>query len=264
MEQQVVTKVVAGATLSLPSMVSIVAAANPKFGEWDESHGIVENINFEAYLLTRFDVVWCSVKTNSIKKQAIAAKILGLPSITTEQNLTPLLTEGELLQYINHCKKYSPKLTLDSKKMLNEFYQQMSELTEGEENVIPMTPRELEGLIRLSTARAKLFQKDSVDVEDVKAIIDLKRKAMTSFPNVTLKGDGRQLQLLSEMDKKQKSKVDIILECMDEENRVSSTDVCQKWVDAGVFKTEQKAEREFQNMVGEKFYLRGDRYLYKV
>ena len=264
MEQQVVTKVVAGATLSLPSMVSIVAAANPKFGEWDESHGIVENINFEAYLLTRFDVVWCSVKTNSIKKQAIAAKILGLPSITTEQNLTPLLTEGELLQYINHCKRYSPKLTLDSKKMLNEFYQQMSELTEGEENVIPMTPRELEGLIRLSTARAKLFQKDSVDVEDVKAIIDLKRKAMTSFPNVTLKGDGRQLQLLSEMDKKQKSKVDIILECMDEENRVSSTDVCQKWVDAGVFKTEQKAEREFQNMVGEKFYLRGDRYLYKV
>ena len=51
---------------------------------------------------------------------------------------------------------------------------------------------------------------------------------------------------------------------MDEENRVSSSDVCQKWVDAGVFKTEQKAEREFQNMVGEKFYLRGDRYLYKV
>jgi replicative DNA helicase Mcm len=233
MEQQVVTKVVAGATLSLPSMVSIIAAANPKFGEWDESHGIVENINFEAYLLTRFDVVWCSVKTNSIKKQAIAAKILGLPSITTEQ-------------------------------MLNEFYQQMSELTEGEENVIPMTPRELEGLIRLSTARAKLFQKDSVDVEDVKAIISLKRKAMTSFPNVTLKGDGRQLQLLSEMDKKQKSKVDIILECMDEENKVSSSEVCKKWVDADVFKTEQKAERAFQSMVGEKFYLRGDKYLYKV
>ena len=207
---------------------------------------------------------WCSVKTNSIKKQAIAAKILGLPSITTEQNLTPLLTEGELLQYINHCKRYSPKLTLDSKKMLNEFYQQMSELTEGEENVIPMTPRELEGLIRLSTARAKLFQNDAVDIEDVEAIISLKRQAMTSFPNVTLKGDGRQLQLLSEMDKTQKSKVDIILECMDEENKVSSSEVCQKWVDAGVFKTEQKAEREFQAMVGEKFYLRGDRYLYKL
>ena len=85
MEQQVVTKVVAGATLSLPSQVSIIAAANPKFGEWDESHGIVENINFEAYLLTRFDIVWCSVKTNSIKKQAIAAKILVLAPITPEQ-----------------------------------------------------------------------------------------------------------------------------------------------------------------------------------
>ena len=263
MEQQVVTKTVAGATLSLPSQVSIIAAANPKFGEWDESHGIVENINFEAYLLTRFDIVWCSVKNNSIKKQAIAAKILGLDPITKEQTLKPLLSEGELLQYINYCKKHSPKLTLASKQMLNDFYQQMSELTEGEENVIPMTPRELEGLIRVSTARAKILQKDSVDVDDVEAIINLKRKAMTSFPNVTLKGDGRQLQLLSEMDKKQKSKVDIILECMDEENKVSSSEVCEKWVDAGIFKTEQKAEREFQNMVGERFYLRGDRYLYK-
>ena len=263
MEQQVVTKVVAGATLSLPSQVSIIAAANPKYGEWDESHGIVENINFEAYLLTRFDIVWCSVKNNSIKKQAIAAKILGLAPITKDQQLTPLLSEAELLQYINYCKKGIPKLSMDSKKMLNEFYQQMSELTEGEENVIPMTPRELEGLIRLSTARAKLLQKDVVDVEDVDAVIQLKKKAMESFPGVTLKGDGRQLQLLSEMDKKQKSKVDIILECMDEENKVSSSEVCEKWVDAGVFKTEQKAEREFQAMVGERFYLRGDRYLYK-
>jgi len=254
---------VAGATLSLPSMVSIIAAANPKYGEWDESHGIVENINFEAYLLTRFDIVWCSVKSNSIKKQAIAAKILGLPSITTEQDLTFLLSEGELLQYINYCKNASPKLSMDSKNMLNEFYQQMSELTEGEENVIPMTPRELEGLIRLSTARAKLLQKDTVDVDDVKAVIALKRKAMESFPGVKLKGEGRQLQLLSEVDSRQKSKIDVLLECADEENKVSSSEVCDKWVEEGVYKTLQKAEREFQAMVGEKLFLRGDRYVYR-
>ncbi len=263
MEQQVVTKVVAGATLSLPSQVSIIAAANPKFGEWDESHGIVENINFEAYLLTRFDIVWCSVKSNSIKKQAIAAKILGLPSITTEQDLTFLLSEGELLQYINYCKNASPKLSMDSKNMLNEFYQQMSELTEGEENVIPMTPRELEGLIRLSTARAKLLQKDTVDVDDVKAVIALKRKAMESFPGVKLKGEGRQLQLLSEVDSRQKSKIDVLLECADEENKVGSSEVCDKWVEEGVYKTLQKAEREFQAMVGDKLFLRGDRYVYR-
>jgi len=263
MEQQVVTKVVAGATLSLPSQVSIIAAANPKYGEWDESHGIVENINFEAYLLTRFDIVWCSVKTNSIKKQAIAAKILGLDAITKDQQLIPLLSEAELLQYINYCKKGIPKLSMDSKKMLNEFYQQMSELTEGEENVIPMTPRELEGLIRLSTARAKLLQKEIVDVDDIEAVIRLKKKAMESFPGVKLKGDGRQLQLLSEMDSKQKSKMDVLLECADEENKVSSSEVCDKWVEEGVYKTLQKAEREFQALVGEKLFLRGDRYVYR-
>jgi replicative DNA helicase Mcm len=262
MEQQIVTKVVAGATLSLPSQVSIIAAANPKYGEWDEDHGIVENINFEAYLLTRFDIVWCSVKTNTIKKQAIAAKILGLAPITTEQELKPLLTEAELLQYINYCKKASPKLSMDSKKMLNEFYQQMSELTEGEKNVIPMTPRELEGLIRLSTARAKLLQKDEVDTDDVQATIDLKTQAIQSFPNVTLKSDGRQLQLLSEMDKKSKTKVDIILECMDEDKTVNNTQVCAKWVEAGIFTTQEKAERAFQNQIGERFFMRGSRFIY--
>jgi len=263
MEQQVVTKVVAGATLSLPSYVAVIAAANPKYGEWDVGHGILENINFEAYLLTRFDVVWCSVKTNTIKKQAVAAKILGLDPITDEQKLTPLLTEDELLQYVNFCKRLNPKLTPQAKSLLNDFYQQMSELTEGEDKVIPMTPRELEGLIRLSTARAKLLQLNEVGIEEVESIIALKKRAIESFPGVKLKGAGQQLKLLSEVDKREKTKEGIIYSNMDEDKLVDSKKVCKDWVDAGVFKSIAKAEREFELMVGGVFFLRGSKYKYK-
>jgi replicative DNA helicase Mcm len=244
-------------------MVSIIATGNPKWGEWDADKGIPENINFPAYLLSRFDIVTCSVKSNSVMKQAIASKILGLDPITQEQGLEPLLSENELLQYINYCKKLQPTLTHDARLELKNFYEQMSELTEGETKVVPMTPRELEGMIRLATARAKLLQKEHADLDDIEAIKELKKKAISSFPGITVKSAGQQLSLLTEMDKKEKTKEDIIFQCKDNDGLVDSSQVIKKWVEAGIFKTEQRAEREFQNLVGERFFLRGSKYKYK-
>lgn len=263
MEQQLVTKIVAGHKLSLPALVSVIAAANPKYGNWDESSGVVENINFEPYLLTRFDVVHCSVKTNSIKKQAIAAKILGLEPVTKEQSIKPLLSEDELAQYINYCKKLNPKLTDEAKKMVNDFYQTMSEAVEGEDKVVPMTPRELEGMIRLATARAKLLQKTEAGREEVNAVIRLKKAALESFPGIKVEGAGQQLNLLSTMEQKEKDMYDIIRECCDEAGTVNNIEVIDKWVEHGIFKNRSRAEREFDQLKGSRFFLRGGRYAFK-
>lgn len=65
------------------------------------------------------------------------------------------------------------------------------------------------------------------------------------------------------MDKKEKTKEDIIFQCKDNDGLVDSSQVIKKWVEAGIFKTEQRAEREFQNLVGERFFLRGSKYKYK-
>jgi len=263
MEQQIVTKVVAGVILGLPSLVSVVAAANPKYGDWDIVHGIVENINFPPYLLTRFDIVWCSVKTNSIKKQAIASKILNMTPILKDGQLEVLLSEEELLQYVNFCKKASPKLTQAAKIMARDFYLQMSEIAEGEDKVIPMTPRELEGIIRLSTARAKLFQLDEVGIDEVEAIIKLKLEAINSFPGIQVKGGGQQLKLMSETDDKEKLKRNIIIDCKGDDGLVDSAEVINKWVERGVYKTETRATKEFENMEKINFFLRGNRFIYK-
>lgn len=264
MENQVVTKTVAGTDLFLPSYVSIISAANPRWGQWDEVHGIIENINFPAYLLTRFDFITCSVKSNAIQKQEIANKILGLEAITTQAQIKPLISEAELMQYINYCKKFNPKLTPTAKTMLNDFYQQMCQVTEGEDKVIPMTPRELEGMIRMSTARAKLFQREWATDEDVQAVMDLKTRALNSFPGVKVENAGHQLQLMSETDDKNKSMIDIIISLKNEEGTVDSTEVCEAWVEGGLFKSIKAAERTFQSMEGETLWLRGGRYVYKA
>jgi replicative DNA helicase Mcm len=262
MENQVVTKTVAGVDLFLPSYLSVISAANPKWGQWDEKHGIPENINFPMYLLTRFDFITCSVKTNAIQEQEIANKILGLEAITTQSQIPTLLNESELMQYINYCKRFNPKLTPEAKVMLKDFYQQMCQITEGEDKVIPMTPRELEGMIRMSTARAKLLQKEEADIDDVRAVMNLKTAALNSFPGVKVENAGQQMKLMSETDDKEKSKTDIILESKDEDGTVDSTEVCEKWVEAGLFKTQKAAEREFTSMIGEQLWLRGSRYVY--
>lgn len=263
MENQVVTKTVAGGDLFLPSYVTVICTANPKYGTWDEGHGIVENINFPDYFLTRCDVVTCSVKSNRIQEQEIANKLLKLDPITTQAQLTPLISEAELMQYINYCKKFNPTLTKEARLELKNFYDQMCEATENQDKVVPITPRELEGLIRLSTARAKLLQKEFADLDDVRAIMKLKTDALNSFPGIKVEHAGHQLNLLSEMDKAQKTKEDIIAECKDEEGKVDRGEVVEKWVEAGLCKNITIGDNEFQKLVGETMFLRGSRYKYK-
>jgi replicative DNA helicase Mcm len=263
MENQVVTKNVAGTDLYLDSYLSIISAANPKWGQWDDGHGIPENINFPMYLLTRFDFITCSVKSNAMQEQEIANKILGLEPITTQAMIKPLISEAELMQYINYCKTLNPKLTPGAKIMLKDFYNQMCQATTGNDKVIPMTPRELEGMIRMSTARAKLLQKDEADEDDVKVVMDLKTAALNSFPGVSVENAGQQLKIMSEVDDKEKLKLDIITECEDEDGTVDNVEVTEKWVEMGVYKNQKTADREFDKMIGESMWGRSGRYVYK-
>lgn len=259
MEQQVVTKVVAGHILSLPSMVTILAAANPKYGEWREDKPVADNINFSGYLLTRFDIVRCDVKTNSLQKLKVAVKLLGLNSITPEQAMTPLLSEDELMQYLNYCRIQEPTISHEAKIALQNFYMKMSELTEGT-NVVPMTPRELEGMIRLITARAKLLGKDVADMDDFEAIKELKKEALSSFPGVKFTGEGQQLSLVTSEQESVITMDKVIDSCKDDDGLVDSVQVCQKWVEEGIYRDIKKAEFEFGKMVGSRFFLRGSKY----
>jgi replicative DNA helicase Mcm len=262
MENQVVTKTVAGTNLRLPSYVSIISAANPKWGQWDKNHGVAENINFPIYLLTRYDFITCSVKTNAIQEQEIANKILGLEPITQLAQIPQLLTEAELMQYINYCKKFNPKVTLKAKNMLKDFYEQMRQVTTGNDKVVPMTPRELEGMIRMATARAKLLQKDEADVDDVKAIMDLKTQALNTFPGIEVDNAGEQLKLMTEDDEQEKIKIQVIYDCMDEYHKISDLkDIVNGWVEKGIY-SRTRAEQELDKMKG-KLFFRGTGHIYK-
>ena len=82
--------------------------------------------------------------------------------------------EVELLRkYIAHARRLRPKLTDDAMAVLEEFYVSMRNSSNDDDSPVPITARQLEAIIRLSEASAKIKLKDEVEVEDAKKAIRL-------------------------------------------------------------------------------------------
>jgi replicative DNA helicase Mcm len=88
MEQQTVSIAKAGTVLTLPSKTSILAAANPKYGSYDSTMTLRDNIDVPAPLLSRFDMVWLiKDKVNVTEDMMKAQHILDTFDFRSKQRL---------------------------------------------------------------------------------------------------------------------------------------------------------------------------------
>jgi replicative DNA helicase Mcm len=160
-----------GIYATLNARTSILAAANPIFGKYDAFKNLTDNINLPIPLLTRFDLIFVLKDTPTpAQDERLATHILDVHRRGTYT--TPPPVQFDLLKkYITYAKKISPKLSTEAEIRLKEFYLQLRRsVAEGQ---IGATPRTLESLIRLSSARARLLLRDVVLEEDALAAIAL-------------------------------------------------------------------------------------------
>jgi DNA replicative helicase MCM subunit Mcm2 (Cdc46/Mcm family) len=167
-----------GIVATLNARTSILAAANPVFGKYDPYKNIYENVNLPTPLLTRFDLVFIIRDIpDRAKDEKLASHIL--ETHRAEAFIVqPPLDFAMLRKYLIYAKKVTPKLTREAQERLLQFYLDLrASSTEG---TIAITPRQLEGLIRISTARARLLLRDKVTIEDALQAINLMRKMLES------------------------------------------------------------------------------------
>jgi len=175
MEQQTVSVSKANIHATLRSETTVLAAGNPKMGRFDPYTPIPQQIDISPALLSRFDVIFVIRDLpNKEQDEAIATHILE----EHEQEVVRDIIDPKLFRkYIAYAKqRIYPKLTKAAADEIREFYVKMRNRSinlDSDIKPIPITPRQLDGLIRLSEAHAKIRLSEEVTREDAKAAIEL-------------------------------------------------------------------------------------------
>jgi replicative DNA helicase Mcm len=176
LEGQTVTISKANIQATLRCETTVLAAANPKLGRFDPYEIIAKQIDLPPTLINRFDLIF-PIKDlpDPVKDQNMASFILEMHKSENSQE-APIHT-SLLRKYIAYAKLFiKPMLSDGAIVELKDYYIRMrgsSSRDSGVVKSIPISARQLEGLIRLSEAHARMRLSDSVEPKDSKRAIEL-------------------------------------------------------------------------------------------
>ncbi|MEM4718103.1 MAG: minichromosome maintenance protein MCM [Desulfurococcaceae archaeon] len=177
LEQQTVSIAKAGIVARLNARTSVLAAGNPRYGRYDPTEPVSRNIDLPPTILSRFDLIFIiqDIPQPDYDRR-LAKHILG---IHTEAERAKSFIDMQLLKkYISYARRYiRPQLTPEAAKLIEDFYVglRQASLSTGEKgtSAIAITPRQLEALIRLTEAHAKMALRQKATIEDAEEAIRL-------------------------------------------------------------------------------------------
>ncbi|EEB86805.1 hypothetical protein MPER_16103, partial [Moniliophthora perniciosa FA553] len=123
MEQQTISIAKAGITTVLNSRTSVLAAANPVFGRYDEGRSPGETT-----ILSRFDMIFIiKDEHNETRDKSIAKHVMNIhmnrATDNTEQNPEGEISLEKMKRYIAYCKaQCAPRLSPGAQEMLSSHF----------------------------------------------------------------------------------------------------------------------------------------------
>lgn len=173
LEQQTVTISKANVQATLSAMTSVLAAGNPKYGRFEPLQSITQQIDLPPTLINRFDLIFILRDLpNKFQDDAIATHVLNIHQMKGKKSEI----ERELFKkYIAYAKqKIEPRLTDEAVEEIKNFYVKLRNMqTTGEIRSIPISARQLQGLVRLAEAHAKSRLSSTVEKRDAQVAIRL-------------------------------------------------------------------------------------------
>jgi len=185
LEQQEVSIAKAGISTTMNARCGLLAAANPKYGRWDDFEPVTEQVDLPPALVSRFDLIF-TLKDQPDREfdSKLAESILntnqagqkissGEAPEDVDELQEPEFPLDLLPKYIMYARNnVDPVMTADGKKALKEFYVDMRSKGVEEGNAVPVTARKLEALVRLAEASARMRLSDEITELDTDLAIE--------------------------------------------------------------------------------------------
>lgn len=172
LEEQEVSISKASIQATLRCETTLLAAANPKFGRFDPSIGIYSQINLPPPLITRFDLIFFfDDQPDEEKDKKVAKKLLSRYRLVKE----PMMSKQKLKKFFAYTKQFHPTLGQKEEDIIVDFYVKIRNpnTRRDEGAAVPISPRYIEVVRRLSEAHAKLHLRERIFPEDIQVAVDL-------------------------------------------------------------------------------------------
>lgn len=199
MEQGTVSVAKAGIITRFKTDTSILAAANPKFSRFEQYEPLIEQIDLPPTLISRFDLFFMIkdvldrtrdteiasfiLKTHQAGEKLLQVQLSGKKLKKKEEEqikafTQPVIEPDLLRKYISYARqKVFPILLKEAIETLAEFYVNLREKGK-QEGSYAATHRQLEGLVRLSEASARVRLSNVVEKQDAERAIRLLKRSL--------------------------------------------------------------------------------------
>ncbi len=252
LEQGTISVAKAGITATLQSRCAVLGAANPKYGRFDDSRNIAEQIDLPPALLSRFDAIFTMTdRPDSVQDRKVAAHILKahrrgevrlhespeqITAVDTAEilrdstGLVPAMDREFLRKYVAYSKRLTPIMSDEAVRTLEGYYVSIRKLGEGEAASVPITARQLEALIRMSEASARARLSSIVNTDDANRAIKIVEYYLSK---VASEGGRRDIDIIATgTSRSQREQIyvlrTLVQQLSDERRGVSAEELIQK------------------------------------
>ena len=178
MEQHTVSVAKGGIVATLNARTTILAAANPALGRYEPHRTVAENISLPVTILSRFDLIFVLRDIpNKDADEKMSEHILEIHRRGISPVEAPVPAEL-MRKYVSYARTVKPVLGKEALKHLSDFYLAMRSASETEGSPIAITARQLESLVRIAEARARVALKKEVSAEDAEAAIAIMKRSL--------------------------------------------------------------------------------------
>jgi len=147
-------------------------------GRYEPNRTVAENISLPVTILSRFDLIFVLRDVpNKESDSKMSRHILEIH----RRGVSPVeaQVDAELLRkYVSFAKSIQPELSMDALNRLSDFYLAMRSASETEGSPVAITARQLESLVRVAEARARVALRKEVTAADADAAIAIMKRSL--------------------------------------------------------------------------------------